>query len=576
MVERRLVVVVVLLFSYSVATAQQQTITIDVPHDLAQVPWRACVSGTASDESAQLVAVVHPTEVSSFWVQQVTSVRPQGKFEVPLYIGESAPGLHAGKTFEIRVVANPYQKGLKEGSILSGWPAAEGASRIIRVIRNDSVPSGCEKGAAAGGSNDLTPMLHGSDIGSRSRAPVGVAESVSPASSAFYCVVGVASLAFGLLFLALLIMVERIEPTTNWLAVRLDQFRAWLVGTALKMTSSICWLCNWLYENGRRRVKALWAVRGFSGDLRDFAVSNLLGSLLLIASVCAFYAEARTIVQALNPLFGVEEAQDNTGAGAIMDELVPVHEEVSVAPQQTNDDKRIARSLLDSIEKELTLLVGSVETLMEEKLGFLAIALAGLEGAFGVVLLWRLGTDRPIVLRPLALLCARPVVTICFVIMNITLGVLAAYRGYELSPSGLNWIMPTVVSAGIATVMPWILTFTLHYSFECAGDCVGVVSSAFLITFVCVGLCSVATLWGLLLLAILVSLAGAFACFFLFCIACCAVLLFAQVLGEAIRRIRREAWPSVQLPVPVQAASASLAVLFLLLGGYYIVRGLVQ
>jgi hypothetical protein len=510
-------------------------------------------------------------------VQQAISVRPQGKFEVPLYIGESAPGLHAGKTFEVRVVANPYQKDLKEGTILRGWPAAESASAVVRVIRDDSAPSGCEKGVAAAGSIDPAPMLKGSDTSSGSRAAFRSTESASSVSRAFHLFVGIGVFGLGVLFLALLIMVECTRPAADWLAARLKQIRACLVAVALKMTSRICRLWNWLFENGRAPVKALWAARGFSGNLRTFAMSNLLWPLLMVASVYAFYAESRTIVQALNPLFGVEETQENTGASAILGELVSQSPEAPVVPQQeTNSGRRIVRVLVDSIEKEVRLLVQSVETLMEEKLGFLAIALAGLEGAFGVVLLWRMGADQPLVLRPVALLCARPVLTVCFLVMNISLGVLAAYRGYELSPSDMNWIMPTVVSAGIATVMPWILTFTLHYSLECAGDCLGVAGSAVLISLIGAVICAVEAAWVVLLVAIVVCLAGAFACFFLFCVACWAILLFAQVLGGAIRRVRHEAWPDVRLPVPVQAASASFAVLFLLLGGYYIVRGVIQ
>lgn len=569
MFTKGVVVAVIPLIISSVAVSQQPTITIDMPRDLAEVPWRACVSGTVSDENAQLVAVVHPVEVGSFWVQQAISLRPHGRFEVPLYIGESAHGLHAGQTFEIRIVSNPYQ-GLKEGMLLPGWPAAEGASPVIRVVRNDSAPSGCEKGVASTGSLEPVSPWVGPTPEPRSIAPVEVMETPS-ASRHLDLALGIGCVAFGVLFLALLVtddLTERAAQVTAWLA----RFRAWLVLVAVKMATSVCWLWNWLRDVAGRRVEPIWAARGFAGDLRDFAVRALLTPLLLIASIYAFYAEARTVVQALNPLFGVEEVQANYGIGSVLGETATGENNVS----QPSTESAKSETFLHIFKKDVLRFVDSFEALWSEKMGFLAIALAGLEGAFGIVLLWRMGAEQPVVLRPLALLKARPIVTTCFLTLNTALGVLAAYRGYELSPSGMNWVMPTIVSAAIAMVMPWILTFTLHYCLECAADCLGVTSSLALLTALYVGISCAVALWGLLSLVIVGCLAGAFVGFFLLCVAFWAVLLFAELLGDAIRKLQRTPWPNLRLPVPVRAASASFVLLFVLCGSYFIIRGLVR
>jgi hypothetical protein len=385
-------------------------------------------------------------------------------------------------------------------------------------------------------------------------------------------IVGLGCFALGLLFLALLIETERAKCAVTRLAAWLGRFRGWLVVVVLRFAASVCWLSNWLGDFGRRWVGPIWAARGFTGDLRDFATKTLLTPLLLAATIYAFYAEARTIVQALNPLFGVEESDGSYRAGSVLEGIMPGYQNVPLQPEQEPKSK----TALQILEKEAVHFFKSFETLSDEKLGFLALALAGLEGAFGILLLWRMGADQPVVLRPIALLKGRPLLTACFLIMNLALGVLAAYRGYELSPIGMNWIMPTVVSAAIALVMPWILTFTLHYSIESAADCLGVTKSVALIATLYLGIFCTAALWTLLSLFVVGTVAVVFFLFFVFCVASWAFLLFAELLGEAIRKLQSAAWPDLRIPVSVRAIPASLALLFLMGASYYIVRGLVQ
>jgi hypothetical protein len=106
---------------------------LTAPLDGAQVSWRPFVEGTVADPTANVWVIVHPMEVSDFWVQPPTSVREDRHWKVQIYIGR--PGtVDVGKYFEIRAVANPCAR-LYEGKVLTGWPAAECESQLIEVIR---------------------------------------------------------------------------------------------------------------------------------------------------------------------------------------------------------------------------------------------------------------------------------------------------------------------------------------------------------------------------------------------------------------------------------------------------------
>jgi hypothetical protein len=94
---------------------------------------RPIVEGSVSDPTAVVWVVVHPLEVSDYWVQPSVTVRNKGAWKVQVHIGR--PGnLDIRKIFEMRAVANPKDK-LHEGEVLSGWPGAEAISDVIEVTR---------------------------------------------------------------------------------------------------------------------------------------------------------------------------------------------------------------------------------------------------------------------------------------------------------------------------------------------------------------------------------------------------------------------------------------------------------
>jgi hypothetical protein len=112
---------------------QQVHLRITSPLDKSQVTERPFVEGTVSDPNATVWVIVHPMEVSDYWVQPSVTVKEDGMWKVKIYIGR--PGrIDIGKHFEIMASANMKSK-LKEGDVLAGWPEAQGKSQVIEVTR---------------------------------------------------------------------------------------------------------------------------------------------------------------------------------------------------------------------------------------------------------------------------------------------------------------------------------------------------------------------------------------------------------------------------------------------------------
>jgi hypothetical protein len=96
---------------------------------------RPFVEGTVSDPNASVWVVIHPMEVSDFYVQPRTSMRAAGRWTVQHYVGQTG-GRDAGKHFEIRAVVDPNQR-LREGMKLPDWPRVKTQSPIIEVVRGN-------------------------------------------------------------------------------------------------------------------------------------------------------------------------------------------------------------------------------------------------------------------------------------------------------------------------------------------------------------------------------------------------------------------------------------------------------
>lgn len=106
-------------------------IQITSPYSGSQVSQRTYLEGFVSDPRSEVWVVIHPMEVSSYWVQPSITVRENGTWKVMAYFGRAGD---VGKRFEIMALANP-KKRLTEAEILNEWPEAQWRSDVIEVIR---------------------------------------------------------------------------------------------------------------------------------------------------------------------------------------------------------------------------------------------------------------------------------------------------------------------------------------------------------------------------------------------------------------------------------------------------------
>lgn len=554
------------LLANEIGFSQPPQVRIMSPLDAAEVPWRACFSGTSSDPDARLVAIVHPTEVSAFHVQPPISVRPDGRWKVQLYIGEGKLGLHSGKHFEVRVFSRPKVV-LREGQKLPYWPEAESASPMIEVTRRDDAPAGC---------GDSAPSVA---VEMPAKVPEVRAPDAPPAPSRgtpswwgdslhlLRSLAPIVGLALVTLFLVLILLPHRAQAAHRRVSAWLEAFRVWLAHLTRLAVASLPRLWSSLRKQCSDWNKIIWAAKGYEGNLRLFALRVLAVPLLQLAVIFAFYAEAQTIVRGLNPTFGVESTHQ-AGQPSLLSSLMnaaPPHVEEKDGPRTDTPNMiwRVGRALTDKFAALWN----------EEQLGFLAIALASLQGAFGIVLFWQMGVERPLRLRLLPLLQERRLLTVCFLVLNLALAVLAANRGFELSPDRMHWMMPSLVSAAIALVMPWIMTYSQHYALESAVDCLGVAKAIAFITCLIVALSLIVGSWAVILGFGLTIVGAVFVAFFLFCVAASAFLLFADLLGEAVRLFPIPSFFKLRPLTPVPVTLLFTAVIG---GGYLLLRGLTQ
>ncbi len=117
----------------NVEQTQSPKIWITEPKTGATVPERPYVAGKVANPNAAVWVVVHPMEVSDYWVQPQLTVNRDGAWRVDIYVGR--PGtVDAGKRYEIMAIANP-KRPLKEGDVLRFWPDAESKSEVVEVVR---------------------------------------------------------------------------------------------------------------------------------------------------------------------------------------------------------------------------------------------------------------------------------------------------------------------------------------------------------------------------------------------------------------------------------------------------------
>jgi hypothetical protein len=557
------------------APAQEHEITIAVPRDGAGVPWRACLAGITSLPQGKLVAIVHPMEVGEYAVQPAVTIRDGGRYKVEIYVGE--PGRHAGKHFEIRLFSDPAGD-LSEGTKLDGWPAAAaGESPVIEVVRDDKQQSGCEEAqafVASAAGNPLPGVNQPPKGGQPGVAVLPPRERVRGLGSVLAPFAPGALVVLALLFVAMMTLLERVETGVQRLVEWMQGYLSWLVLTALYLAASVAGCWRWLLDRWLRCARPVWQAKGFAGNLQQFALRLILVAPLQLAMVFALYADASMIVRGLNPIFGIESrrsAGDAAGSGFVGSLLglggkpAPRDAALEVPPAAG-----FARQVFDQLK------TGFATLWKEEELGFLAISLACLQAAMGVVLLWQMGLTQPLGLRLRTLWRERPLLTGCFLTLDLALGVLAACRGFQLSPEAMSGAAPAVVSGLLGIVTPLILAFTQHYAVECAADCLGVAKAVGLIAGLTALALAAISGWTVLLLVVLAVVGGGFALFFCFFVGASAFLLLARTMGELARKMPMPRFLEPHLSPQWRALAATAVSLTVVGAVYYAVRGLTQ
>jgi hypothetical protein len=290
---------------------------------------------------------------------------------------------------------------------------------------------------------------------------------------------------------------------------------------------------------------------------------------LFYSLLFATYSQSVLILAGLNTSLGIESTQS---PGALLASVLA--EPAPNASGYSHGNK--AGEKAGFVERWVTPLGEGFENLWnQEKLGFLAISLAFLEGSFGLVLLWGLGRDRPLRVGLISLFRERPMLTAAFVGMNIALILLAINRGSELS-GGSSPLLSAIISGLIELVMGWILVLTQHYAFECAADSVGLARTLSLTMGMTVTSLLTMSIWSSALLVVLAAIGLSFGAFFLFYILAAGYLRFAKAMGEFVRMVAGLRWAGAA-PVHLGSALPVTAVsICLVLGGYYLLRGIAR
>jgi hypothetical protein len=123
----------ILLIAKGIDSQERQTVVKIVrPTEGTTISSQSIVEGQSSNPNTTIWIIVHPLEVSDYWVQPRVSVRSNGQWAANVYVGRSGD-LDAGKRFELLAVANP-RTALKEGAVLADWPEAEARSEVVMVV----------------------------------------------------------------------------------------------------------------------------------------------------------------------------------------------------------------------------------------------------------------------------------------------------------------------------------------------------------------------------------------------------------------------------------------------------------
>jgi hypothetical protein len=172
-----------------------------------------------------------------------------------------------------------------------------------------------------------------------------------------------------------------------------------------------------------------------------------------------------------------------------------------------------------------------------EPLGPMATGLAAVQTVLGLVVFWNLGQEQVVSARFRTLSRERPLPFWSFLLFNLSLALLATYRGYELSPIQLPGYIPAAIAGLIGFTTPVIISYAAHYAIESLTDVIRPAAAGGSIgTLLISGSCMTATA-AMGLVGLMLGAGSLFGGFLLFRVIGGAVLLAASLLGELRERI---------------------------------------
>lgn len=523
-------VLTALTLSASGVSGSDAALVLSSPANGARVPWRACLEGSLVGSMGVPVPVVHPLESSDYYVQPAVSIFEGGRrFKVMAFFGENGRA-HLGKRFEVMVLQRP-KRPLREGQLLSYWPEADLRSEVVEVVRDDDADSGCDRTAI--GSTDRPEQAAarvGAGPGRSESDPsrLSNAEQTAPmardpyqSSLAWVCLPWL----IWVMFLALAVRPEeairmdrRLGVWVGWGTVMLRQLFDCTIDTCTRFV-------RFVVKKTAAEMLRIWSSKGLSVTGRGFLLSALRGAALLPTVFLMTIADALAIRSGLVLVLPSAEA-----SSAILDGVL------TIAPQ---DVTVAAGTLTSSSGPTLGGLLAAVAPIWEGPVGLMALGLATVQAVIGIALL--VGMDKNVsTSTPFsALWRLRPMPTILFVVLNMTLAFLAANRGYEHSPGEISAVMPTALAFLLASVMPWLLAYALHLLFESTADVLAVVGAVVALVVMIVAALAVATGGSVALLAI-VTVAAAVLVLSIFGRLTAGLFLWlAVVFGKAGRTMYR-------------------------------------
>jgi hypothetical protein len=525
-----LIVLIAAFAAIAVPQPQPLSVIITSPRDNAAVPWRPCVAGRVSDPAAKLYLVINDKSGNYYVQPGPVSVKADGSWTARPYVAENKPGVFDGLPFELKALANP-KAALEEGQVLAAWPEAEASSDLIDITRRDEAAANCSEGHA-----DLraVPTAPAANDGRAVKASLEVTGRRSPGSiveiseSTFVILI---ALAF-VLFCAMAALPHRAQAGVHWLM-------GWCVtfarGVWFSFPRGWAWLSaysrglwTWCHDHIARN----WSLRGYQGDHKGFALHMLRWPLLALLILPGLYTDAYAIRGGLTLILPTGLSDDaHTDRGGLL-VTKPSGSMPPPLPAVTAAEPRATSSYSGA-------LAAAIEKVQDwwrrDRFLFMALGLSGLEAVFGMILLWGLGEQELLRLSPLALCRVHPMPMIFFVLLDFSMTLLAANRGFEYSPDTVGWAMPVTIAALIAFAMPWLLAYGLHFVMESFSACWGPLQALVIGVLVFVG-GALGELGGVLALVVrqllwVCGLAG----FGLISVIAILFLLFAIAVGELIR-----------------------------------------